>query len=400
MRRLSICGLLLVAVALLAPLSAAGFDVNMNYLPSSSPAFFSPWDNVLAVGTDGKLYAFDAEGHKEDEYPTGSTNLSSPTVSDGNSIFIADGNGNVHAFYNIFTGAWIYESGETITTDVAVDQNGNTYFGGGGGGVYAVGPDGNQKWVFNSGYTVTSTPVIGNNGKVYVATWDGSSNISTIHAIDGSGTATYVAGFQNRSVDSLSIGADGTLLAKLEDGQVYSVGPDGQLKWSFNTGSSSPPAGEDSPTPLVKQAPGGVSTPVIDIDGTVYVGSESGKFFAINPNGSKKWEYTAGGAIKSTAAIGADGIIYFGADDGWIHMLNRQGALVGWFVAGSAIEGSPTLTPKGMLYFGTADGKLHGLQTSSPGLAKSAWPMLMHDPGHTGRATMTATPSIFILLLE
>jgi outer membrane protein assembly factor BamB len=104
------------------------------------------------------------------------------------------------------------------------------------------------------------------------------------------------------------------------------------------------------------------------MDGTFYFGNGN-KFYAFTRSGVKKWDYTAGGEIKSTAAIGADGIIYFGSADGRINMLNRSGTLVGWFDAGSAIQGSPTLAPNGMLYFGAADGKLYGLETGSPRLA-------------------------------
>jgi hypothetical protein len=142
----------------------------------------------------------------------------------------------------------------------------------------------------------------------------------------------------------------------------------------------------------------GASSPVIDMDGTFYFGNGN-KFYAFTRSGVKKWDYTAGGEIKSTAAIGADGIIYFGSADGRINMLNRSGTLVGWFDAGSAIQGSPTLAPNGMLYFGAADGKLYGLETGSPGLAKSAWPMYMHDPRHTGRAAKRiALPFLNLLL--
>lgn len=48
---------------------------------------------------------------------------------------------------------------------------------------------------------------------------------------------------------------------------------DGEKKWEFLTG--------------------GVvySSPAIGTDGTIYVGSGDGKLYAINPDGTKKWEF-------------------------------------------------------------------------------------------------------------
>jgi eukaryotic-like serine/threonine-protein kinase len=60
------------------------------------------------------------------------------------------------------------------------------------------------------------------------------------------------------------------------------------------------------------------SSPAIASDGTVYVGSTNGIFYAINTtDGSIKWTHTTGGQINSSPAIAADGkTVYVGSDDG------------------------------------------------------------------------------------
>ena len=46
------------------------------------------------------------------------------------------------------------------------------------------------------------------------------------------------------------------------------------------------------------------SSPAIGGDGTVYIGSDDGNLFALDPsNGLLKWAYKAGGSVFSTAAI-------------------------------------------------------------------------------------------------
>ena len=57
------------------------------------------------------------------------------------------------------------------------------------------------------------------------------------------------------------------------------------------------------------------SSPAISGDGTIYVGSEDSKLYAINLNGSLKWSYTTGDRIDSSPAIGSDGTVYVGSDD-------------------------------------------------------------------------------------
>ena len=53
-------------------------------------------------------------------------------------------------------------------------------------------------------------------------------------------------------------------------------GEEGTLKWSFKTGG------------MVR------SSPAIGSDGTIYVGSDDYKLYAINPDGTEKWSFKAG----------------------------------------------------------------------------------------------------------
>ena len=55
------------------------------------------------------------------------------------------------------------------------------------------------------------------------------------------------------------------------------------------------------------------------------MGSEDGKLYAINPKGTLKWSYTAGGAVNSSPAIGADGTVYVGSWDFKLYAINPKG---------------------------------------------------------------------------
>ena len=68
----------------------------------------------------------------------------------------------------------------------------------------------------------------------------------------------------------------------------------GDQSWSFQTGK------------------GIFSTPVIDNQGIIYIGSADHYFYALNPDGSEKWKYKTGEIIDSAAALGR-----FDPDEGY-----------------------------------------------------------------------------------
>jgi outer membrane protein assembly factor BamB len=61
---------------------------------------------------------------------------------------------------------------------------------------------------------------------------------------------------------------------------------------------------------------------VIGADGTIYVGSDDNKLYAIRADGTLKWSYTTGSAVRSSPAIGADGTIYVGSFDNKLYALS------------------------------------------------------------------------------
>ena len=108
----------------------------------------------------------------------------------------------------------------------------------------------------------------------------------------------------------------------------------GTVLWEFRTGGSVS------------------SSPAIDSDGTVYVGSWDDKLYAINgKTGDKLWEFETRYRVRSSPAIGSDGTVYVGS-----------------------------------LGLGPFGSKLYAIKTDSKGLAKSPWPMRGQNAQHTGRA--------------
>jgi outer membrane protein assembly factor BamB len=68
-----------------------------------------------------------------------------------------------------------------------------------------------------------------------------------------------------------------------------------------------------------------LSSPAIASDGTIYTGAYDNKVYALNHNGTKKWEFSTGSQIISSPAIGSDGTIYIGSFDKKLYAINHDG---------------------------------------------------------------------------
>jgi outer membrane protein assembly factor BamB len=130
-----------------------------------------------------------------------------------------------------------------------------------------------------------------------------------------------------------AVADDGTIYVGSDDGHLYAVNPDGSEKWRFPSFGSI----------------GAVrSSPIIADDGTIYVGSQDGHLYAINPDGSSKWTYPVAGSIgpvRSSPNIGSDGTVYVGSDDGRVYAVNPlTGALLWAFnTTGAITPGRPAI---------------------------------------------------------
>ena len=166
-------------------------------------------------------------------------------------------------------------------------------------------------------------------------------------------------------------------------GIAHGAGTPGTVKWSYTTGSCI------------------TSSPAIGADGTIYVGSDDTKLYAINPDGTLKWSYATGCAILlfsrhrsrrdhlcgisrtpnsmpsiptgpssgpipletivSSPAIGADGTIYVGSWDSNLYAINPNGTLKWSYATGYGIDSSPAIGADGTIYVGSVDHNLYAI---------------------------------------
>ncbi|MFO0628362.1 MAG: PQQ-binding-like beta-propeller repeat protein [Polyangiales bacterium] len=88
---------------------------------------------------------------------------------------------------------------------------------------------------------------------------------------------------------------------------------------------------DDGSAPWVFQTGKGVfSTPVVDGDGVVYVGSADRNFYAIGPDGRERWRLRTGEIIDSSALLDDMSRVYVGSGDGYLYALNRRDGTMAW----------------------------------------------------------------------
>ena len=171
---------------------------------------------------------------------------------------------------------------------------------------------------------------------------------SGLSSINGTETGSVVWTFETGAdINSSPVLDDrGDVYFGSDDGRVYALNVDGTLKWSHPTGN------------------GVVATPLVATMDRLYIGSKSGKFYCFNrTTGSVIWQYTAGNEIHSSAAIDEQGRIFFGDNDGNLTCLDSEFGSVYWQASvGNRIYASPALSPDGTtVYVGGFDKKVYAL---------------------------------------
>ncbi|MFC2000601.1 PQQ-binding-like beta-propeller repeat protein, partial [Chloroflexota bacterium] len=132
-----------------------------------------------------------------------------------------------------------------------------------------------------------------------------------------------------------AIGSDGTIYVGSNDNKLYAVNPDGFQKWSFATGGEI------------------ISSPAIATDGTIYFGSFDHRLYAVNPDGSQKWSFDTGGEIFFSPAVAADGTIYIGGRAPKLYAINPNGSQKWVFQSRYSIDSPPAIGADGTIYFGS-----------------------------------------------
>jgi outer membrane protein assembly factor BamB len=296
-------------------------------------------DATAAIGSDGTIYVgaghslaalHPATGAEKWRFATTGDVESSPTIGPDGTLYFGADDAKVYAV-NAKTGTlkwfFVFPDGSDTDSSPALGADGTVYIGSGEGTLYAVdGRAGTLKWSFVVAGEISGAPALGADGTVYVSAVNSAESATLTYAINGvSGMQKWVRSLSSETAKSVALGADGTVFVsgvKLADvsagtnlrAAVWALdGETGNLKWEQ----------------LLEVGSEGVTEASLGADGTVYVHAEKpiipggiGKLTALDPvTGRVKWEATTNGSSNSSPAIGSDGTVYVGSDDGKVYAI-------------------------------------------------------------------------------
>ena len=134
-----------------------------------------------------------------------------------------------------------------------------------------------------------------------------------------------------------------------------------------HTGNSSSTAPHTNQTLWTYHTGGAVYSSPAVANGTLYVGSNDDRVYALNAaTGKQIWNYTTHGSVESSPAV-ANGVVYVGSLDGNVYALNATKGAKEWnYTTGGAVYSSPTVAnTTGTLYIGSNDDKVYALNATT-----------------------------------
>ncbi len=194
-----------------------------------------------------------------------------------------------------------FSTGGRVVAQPVVGPGGRLYVGSLSGMLHARTPEGRPAWGKDLGGPIYGTPYVSPEGTVYVG-----SDAGFLWALDPEGHTVFRLAAEAEADTGVVPGPDGQLYFAAGT-DLWSITPSGEVRWRFRARSKI------------------FTTPAVDGDGTIYVGSQDDHLYAVDPGGALRWSFKARGDIDSSPVIGDDGTIYFGSDDQALHAVSRDG---------------------------------------------------------------------------
>ena len=336
-------------------------------------------DNVIYAGSrDRNLYAINPDGTEKWRYHTGEAVIQPPAVGADGTIYAASLDSNLHALNPDGTLQWMFvpdPPGVTLS-EMAIAADGTIYYAV-SKLVYAVNPDGSEFWSFDASLLVEGIS-IGNDGTILV----GVQSTARVLALSPQGVELWRFDGGPGSLQAApALDEDGGLYfgKKLAKDQFFALNPDGSQKWNV---------GIDV---VVVNTPVGVFSPAIGASGDVYFPVNADRTHGLlvcldAEDGSEKWRFETDGGLQSSPLVGFDETIYIGTRSNKLIAINPDGTQRWVFdMPTGSILSSPPIADNGTLYFGSNDTRLYAVNTSSTGLSVGSWPKHQRDVRNTGR---------------
>ncbi|OGO33068.1 MAG: hypothetical protein A2Z29_01980 [Chloroflexi bacterium RBG_16_56_11] len=194
--------------------------------------------------------------------------------------------------------------------------------------------------------------IAGYNGKIYAYT---AATLSSRWVFPREGYfEPFVGGL---------VAGGGKLFVGGSDGKVYALdAATGDKLWEFTTGDKIWATAAFYENTIFEGSGGQFTN-----EDTLFIGSFDKKLYALNANdGTKKWEFTTGGAIITTPLV-FDSTIYVGSFDRTLYALRAADGVEKWRFTGNNWFWAQPAVWKGVIYAGNLDGNVYALDAENGG---------------------------------
>jgi immune inhibitor A len=215
--------------------------------------------------------------------------------------------------------------------------DGSVYIGADDGFVYAYNKNGTLKWSVNTHGRVATT-IIGPDGSIFLNTKD------ILFAINDDGGIKWTTDHSYAAFSQIVIGKQGTIYCKVGTAFIYAFSSlDGSMKWN---------KAFEGTNLLLADKTGD--------DDILYLGNDTGLFFALQPDGTLKWQMRLDDSIETNPVVGDDGTIYFVIKRWGIYAFNSTSSLKWAFTFNQMwhFPSSPVIGPDGNIYVSKSSGHI------------------------------------------
>ncbi len=324
-------------------------------------------NNTIYVASWNYLFAIYPNGTEKWRWNHPTLQDSSPALADDGTIYIGtnvvkksgedkSGNQRLFAIHPDGTVKWSFLGSGSFNTPI-IDTEGTIYVStfSDDGMFYAVNSNGTEKWHYNAEYFCHAPPAIAEDGSIYF------NSQKALYAFSSDGTLKWK--LDGSFIGGPAVGDDGTIYIPCDPSFLYALYPNGTVRWRADTEW------------------GSWATPVIGLDGTIYIGYKH--MFAFHSNGTLKWVFRPDSdewhnIDSQTYAISADGTIYIGTmkdnENCYLIAVNPDGTEKWreWISDWRALS-SPIIAEDGTIYIGAVmddSGVLYALNGNRPVIEK------------------------------
>jgi outer membrane protein assembly factor BamB len=225
-----------------------------------------------------------------------------------------------------------------------IGDDGTLYFGTNDRSFYAYSSGASVRWMYRTDTSICGSAAIARDGSVYI------SALGQLLALTSAGSEKWASPFRfgsNVIPTSVLLDGNGTAYFGTDNNHIYAVNPDGTMKWDFATAGA---------------VRSGLS---MSADGsTIYAVSADGRVYAVNSSsGTLKWN-TSAISCSYNCAVAHDGTIYVGSSSGTLYAFASDGAQKWTFATQSKVTCAPAIAKDGTIYFASQDMNLYALDPS------------------------------------